>query len=54
MVDNKLKECLSASLTLLVMLGVLEKQDALKRIKENNYDGLFELLNDKYIEIKNR
>jgi hypothetical protein len=52
--EKKASECLSASLTLLVELGALKKEVVTKCIAESGYTGIFQLLNDKFIEIKNR
>ncbi|MCM3179728.1 hypothetical protein [Cytobacillus horneckiae] len=52
--EKKASECLSASLTLLVELGILEKQVVMDTINVCGYEGLFQVLNDKFIEVKNR
>lgn len=47
-------DCLAASLTILIKLGVLTQKDILKKLDDESYEGLFDLLNEKYKEIVNQ
>jgi hypothetical protein len=50
--DSKLTiiNCLSACLTVLIRLEILDEKEVAKAIKENGYVGIFDLLNDIYKE----
>lgn len=51
--DSKgLIQCLAASLTIIVHKRILTQQDLDNAIKENGYDGLFDLLNETFKELE--
>lgn len=50
---NTLIQCLSGSLTLLVKSGVLQEDNTNRVIQSQGYEGLFNLLNEKFFEYEN-
>jgi hypothetical protein len=49
-----LANCLSGCLTILVKLNIIDEQQTLQIIDEKGYEGLFDFINDKFIEIKSK
>lgn len=45
-------DCLAAAFTLLVLKGVVTGEEVTKATKSGSYDAVWDLLNEKYKEIK--
>lgn len=50
-VDEQIRECLAASLTILIKLKVLDVQEVGSSLDKKDLDELFWMLNEKYKEI---
>jgi hypothetical protein len=51
---ESMANCLTGCLTILIKLKVIDEKEALSVIHEKGYEGLFDFLDEKFLEIKNK